>query len=263
MSARKGKLTWSDAILKVMTERGGVITLAEIYEHVPKLREATEGTDVNHILRGYLHRLVREDKIRRIGLATYALPEAEMERTIFSRVQEGEPLKNIMPKLGEDRLHSVIEGMLLELGSLYGYLTYTADRTQSFNNRLLGDIASFREVPCFASPSDVKVAENIDVIWFRKRATVPMPKLTFDVEITSDFSKALHRAYQLRDFNITLYVVAPEERREIFQRRFQREPYHQLGDRMVFRTTEDISQLYEAAIRYFDVKERVLTDPSL
>ena len=35
MSARKGKLTWSDAILKVMTERGGVITLAEIYEHVP------------------------------------------------------------------------------------------------------------------------------------------------------------------------------------------------------------------------------------
>jgi len=87
-----------------------------------------------------------------------------------------------------------------------------------------------------------------------------MPKLTFDVEITTDFSKALHRAYQLRDFQITFYAIAPQRKSKQFKRKLSTDPYIDIRERILFRSYEDIFSLYKTAVKHFELKEKIIIE---
>ena len=97
-------------------------------------------------------------------------------------------------------------------------------------------------------------------IWLKERSLVTIPKHTFDIEHTTDFSKALHRAYQLRDFKTTFYVVSSKRKNEQFKKRLETDPYKEISDRIFFRSYEDIISLYEAAIRHSELKEKFIID---
>ena len=257
----KNKILWEDAIIEIVKKCGGVATLRELYQHVAKVREATPGTDINHIIRAYLRRMTRvSGKLKRVGLGIYALPDVELGRSLFEDIQKGKTKKEIFKGVREDDLHFHVEGMLIELGNIYGYLTYTADRSRIFNNKPLDKLATLEEFPHFTSAPLLDVARTIDVIWFKKGALVAMPKHTFDVEITTDFSKALHRAYQLRDFRTTFYVVGLINKYDRFQKRLTTDPYQEISGRIFFRSIEDIFSLYETAVRHFELREKIIIE---
>jgi hypothetical protein len=107
----------------------------------------------------------------------------------------------------------------------------------------------------------LNTAKAIDVIWFTKRASVAMPKHTFDVEKTTDFSKALHRAYQLRDFKTTFYLVSHKEKSKQFEKKLTTDPYAEISDRFLFRSFEDVFSLYEAAVKHSELKEMIIMEP--
>jgi hypothetical protein len=258
----QGKIRWEDAIIKVMKERGGSATLKELYEVVPQIREVSPHLDANHIIRGYLRRMTRvSGKLRRIGLGAYALPDVKLEQTLFEEIQEGKNKTEIFKNIQEKNLHSYVEGMLIELGNIYGYLTYTADPSGIFGSKPLRKFAIIENLPQFTSPALLNIAKTIDVLWLKKRALVVMPKHTFDVEKTTDFSKALHRAYQLRDFKATFYVVSPIKKNEQFKKKLSTDPYVEISDRLFFRSFEDIFSLYKVAIKHSELKERVIIEP--
>lgn len=259
---KSDEIPWEDAILKVVEDRGGVATLEELYQLVPQIRKVPSSLDVNHVIRAYLRRMTKiSGKLKRVGLGMYALPAVKIERSLFEDIQEGKTANEILEKTSDRNLHSYTEGMLIELGNIYGYLTYTADSSGMFNNRKLDTIATVKEFPQFTSSRLLDIAKTIDVIWFKERATVTMPKLTFDVEITTDFSKALHRAYQLRDFQTIFYVVAHKGKDKQFKRKLTTDPYSEIRERILFRSYEDVFSLYEAAVKHFELKEKVIIEP--
>lgn len=256
------KIKWEDAIIRVVRECGGSATLKELYENVPQIREVPLHLDVNHIIRAYLRRMTRiSGKLKKIGLGVYALPDIKLEQTLFDEIQGGKTKTEIFKVVSDIDLHSYVEGMLLELGNIYGYLTYTADPSGMFSFKPLAKFATIENFPDFTSSTLLNIAKTIDVIWFTRRALVIMPKHTFDVEKTTDFSKALHRAYQLRDFKTTFYVVSQIEKDQQFQKRLNTDPYEEISDRFFFRSFEEIFSLYEAAIKHSELKERIIIEP--
>lgn len=258
---KSDKILWEDAIVKTIEKCGGSATLKELYELVPKIRKVSINLDTAHIIRAYLRRMTRvSGKLKRIGLGTYALPEIKLQHTLFEDIQEGKSKEEIFKDVKETDLHSYIEGMLIELGNLYGYLTYTADMSAMFNGKTLNKLATVQQFPHFTAITLLKIARTIDVIWFAKRATVPMPKYTFDVEVTTDFSKALHRAYQLRDFKTIFYVVGPTKKDEQFQKRLSTDPYIEISERLFFRSADEIFSLYKSAITHYELKEKIIVE---
>ncbi|GAB4290577.1 MAG: hypothetical protein Kow0090_03730 [Myxococcota bacterium] len=239
MSKSKNKIRWEAAILEVIKECDGSATLKQIYEEVAKKRQHP---NANHIIRAFLYRMSRvTGELTKIGLGIYALPN-----------------RNIVESAD---LHSNMQGMLLELGNIYGYLTYTANPSSKFKGIQLKNFATItpQNFPVLFSSELSSIARTIDIIWFKSPSRAP--KHTFDIERTTDFSKALSRAYQLRDFRITFYVVALKNRKDQFQRRVAREPYNEIKQRVLFRSYEDISSLYEAAIKHSELKNGTIMEP--
>ncbi len=255
------KSAWEDAIIKAVTQCGGTATLKELYQLVPQIKKVSPHLDTNHIIRAYLRRMTRvSGKLKRVGLAVYGLPDVKLERTLFEDIQKGKTKKEIFRDIRDSDLHSYAEGMLIELGNIYDYLTYTADPSGTFNGKQLRELSTVEKFPQFTSPILLNVARTIDVIWFGKRAAVAMPKHTFDVEITTDFSRALHRVYQLRDFRVAFYVVGPRNKNEQFQKKLTTDPYIEIKDRIFFRSIEDVFSLYETAVRHFEFKDKIIIE---
>lgn len=258
---KTNKIAWEDAIIRTIEKCGGLATLKELYELVPKIRKVSTNLDTAHIIRAYLRRMTRvSGKLKRVGLATYAFPDIKLQHSLFEDIQKGKSRDEIFKGVKESDLHSYAEGMLIELGNLYGYLTYTPDMSATFNGKLLKNLATIQQFPHFTAPTLLKTAKTIDVIWFVKRATIEMPKYTFDVEVTTDFSKALHRVYQLRDFKTIFYIVAPTKRDEQFQKKLSTDPYIEISERLFFRSVDEIFSLYESAIRHYELKEKIIVD---
>lgn len=256
------KISWEDAIIRVVRDCGGSATLKELYQNVPRIRAVPPHLDANHIIRAYLRRMARvSGKLKRIGLGTYALPDVKLKATLFDKIQDAKPKEEIFEGVSDRDLHSYVEGILLELGNVYGYLTYTADPSAMFSGKPLGKIATIEDFPQFTSPTLLNIAKTIDIVWFKKRALSVMPKHTFDVERTTDFSKALHRAYQLRDFKATFYVVSLTKKDEQFKKKLTTDPYSEISNRFFFRSFKDVFSLYEIAIKHSELKERIIIEP--
>lgn len=248
--------------IKAVEECGGIATLKELYQIVPQIREIPPHLDAKHIIRAYLRRMSRvSGKLKRVGLGIYALPDVQLEENFFENIQKGKSREEIFGTIEETNMHACLEGMLLELGNIYGYLTYAADPSGVFNGKPLKTLATIEKFPHFTAPPLLNIAKTIDVIWFKKRAMVNMPKLTFDIELTTDITKALYRAYQLRDFKMFFYIVGPENKRKQFKRRIETDPYHEIRERVFFRSTDEIFSLYETAVKHFELKEKIIVEP--
>ena len=64
--------------------------------------------------------------------------------------------------------HEAAEAILLKLGNLLGYDTYTPDSSKFFNGQKLGDIATLEQLPFFTSEKIMDSVQNIDVVWMKE-----------------------------------------------------------------------------------------------
>ncbi len=262
MVKSRNEIKWEDAIITVVKECGGMATLKELYLKVPKIRGISPDSKTDHTIRAFLRRMSRiSGKLKRIGLGIYALPDVELKKEPFDVIKaDNDGDTDIFRNINDADLHSYIEGMLIELGNIYGYLTYTADPSLLFRGKPLREFATTEALPKFTYPELLSIAKTIDVIWL-KRTSIAMPKHTFDVERTTDFSKAFHRAYQLRDFKISFYFISSTNKEDQFKRKLITDPYEEIRDRFFFRSFDDIASLYKTAIRHSELIEKILVEP--
>lgn len=253
MNVSKTSTSWEEAILEAIRQLGGTATLAELYKVVPKIREIPTGRDWKKIIRAFLKRLYKEKELlRKIGLGIYALPEYTARSSIYEQIQRGENATKIFQNIPGEQIHSYVEGMLVELGNINGYLTYTYDGNAIFNGKPLAALTTLEKFPQFALPEIVDEAKRIDVIWFSRRMS---PKHTFDVEKTPEFKRALLRAYQLRDFRTAFYFTAFEKNRRRWEKIINLEPYNEVKHLFHFRPFEEVFDFYRIAIKLEEVRE--------
>jgi len=135
--------------------------------------------------------------------------------------------------------HEEAEAILLELGNLLGYETYTADPAKSYKNAKLGEIASSKDVPQILR--NTKNVQRIDVIWYKEEMP---PSYFFDVDGRRTMRDAIHRLYQARNLNVRFFIIGPKEVREKFEEWVSTAPYNSSRNLYNFRTFEELSRLY-------------------
>lgn len=134
--------------------------------------------------------------------------------------------------------------MLIEIGNLKNYQTYTPDKNIIFNGKSLGDLTAYDEIPKFTYQDILNVVRQIDVIWFKNR----FPYLTFDIELSTQISMALVRANELINFKTTFYVVADESKKNLFNTKANVSAFHGIKDNTKLITIKSIFDDYRSLV---------------
>lgn len=232
----KKQLTWSEAIEKVMINNGYFATLKQLYEEVPKVKTYIGKTPDNTIR----EKVQRDERFTKIMPGLWALSEYlhKLPRHLNPLIQKSE-IEQI------EINHALIQGYMIQIGNMKGYKTYSPNKNALFLNEKLGDITSIDKCPSFTYDSVLQYVKNIDVIWFNERK---YPSNVIEIEHTTNFRNSFLKFLELQDFATDMTIVAPQDRREQFEREISRPAFDAIGKKVVFRGYDYIEKNYSASM---------------
>jgi len=203
--------------------------LKHIYKEFPKYRVLTGKTPFKTIQ----ERVQRDPRFARIGLGIYALTEYLDKLPTSPKPQSKEQEK--------EQTHYSIQGMLLEIGNMEGFDTYSPNKNAIFNNKPLVRIMTFSEFPSFTYSNIIQSVRYIDVLWFNERG---FPKFAFEVEITPQFRNSLVKFGELCDFHASFYLIAEAENQDKYYREISRSAFREIKERCLFKTCDQVRDMY-------------------
>lgn len=223
------EMTFSQAIEQVILDNGYLASLQHVYKEFPKYRMLTGKTPFNTI-----QAIVQRDpRFTRIGLGIYALTEYLDRLPTSPKPQSKEQEK--------EQTHYSIQGMLLEIGNMEGFDTYSPNKNAIFDNKPLQQIMTFSEFPNFTYPTIIQSVRFIDVLWFNDRG---FPKRAFEVEITPQFRNSLLKFSELSDFYTTFCFIAEAENQDKYYREISRSVFREIKERCSFKTCDQVRDMY-------------------
>ena len=239
---RENKVTFSEAIEKVMLENGYYAPLQLIYKEFEKHRPFSGLSPLKTIQ----ERVQRDKRFTRIGLGVYALTEylGKLPRVIEPKTHSEKSI----------RKHIEIQGMIIEIGNMKEFDTYTPDRTKIFANKELGNIVTLKECPNFTYDKIVQAVRFCDVIWFNFRG---FPEKLFEVEDSTDFRGSLVKFAELQDFKTSFNLVASAERKVKYEREVTKSAFKTISNRCRFVSYGDIEQYYNASLNYHKISREL------
>ncbi len=188
----------------------------------------------------------RDKRFTRIGLGVYALTEylEKLPRVIEPKTQ----LEKISYK------HAEIQGMIIEIGNMKGFDTYTPDRSKIFMNKELGNIVTFKECLYFTYEKIVQSIKFCDVIWFNLRG---FPEKLFEIEDSTDFRGSLVKFTELQDFRTSFNLVASSQRKRKYEREIAKSAFKNIADRCRFVDYAEIEKYYGACLNYHKISHEL------
>jgi hypothetical protein len=162
-----------------------------------------------------------------------------------------EPEEALVTKEAIDH-HTRMQWLLVEIGLLEGHDVWVAvgDKHKVCQGKRLGELG-LSELPHFASPNVLEVAQYIDVIWFKSGTAAP--KKFFEIEHSTSIYSGLLRINDIRiDYPVPeAVIVAAEDRRSGFERQVGRRTFNYSGLAEVcrFMTYEDVEKLYQVELK--------------
>lgn len=229
--------TWSDAIEAVIRANGNIASLRLLHERAPKLygqhnqiRGLTPHKTIDE-------RVQRDKRFHKLvpGLYTLEATLGELPREINPTTQT--------PEENDNFTHVSIQALLLQLGQIYRFETYTPDRKKAYLEQKLGDLASLTEFPKFTYQRVLDRTRNIDVSWFNERG---MPSSVFEVENTTDMKNGLSKFMELQDFRTKMFIVAPSRRENEFKNIFAQPTFKKISGYVQFLTYEKVEKLFKS-----------------
>jgi hypothetical protein len=151
--------------------------------------------------------------------------------------------------------HGEQQGMLLELGKLCGYETFTnsTDKTiRKFRGESLASFATVRNDSDDLLALPLKKMSNTDVMWMAEDSEGLYPRYAFEVENSTKVKNGLLRLLKIPErFHTELFVIGPgEEEAKLFGRYLQDTPFRQHAERFHFFRYTDVESFYKSGISF-------------
>ena len=144
----------------------------------------------------------------------------------------------------EESLHSILQGRLLEIGKIRGFQTYCPDKSKTFNDKKLYEIATLDTCPELQF-SDYNLLRQIDVTWFKNRGSNFIPEYAFEVELSTGVWSGVGRMSTLIDYsNVGFYVISNDSRK--FRQVITSFP--EIESRYKFIQNDSLGELYSAEL---------------
>lgn len=148
----------------------------------------------------------------------------------------------------EAQTHLKMQYLLVKIGLMEGYDVWVAknDRGKGYKGEMFADIC-LDELPHFAAPGVLRIAESIDAIWFKKKTAQPM--WFFEIEHTTSIYSGLLRLNDVRiDYPIPkASIVAEEARKSLFGSQLGRRTFSvsELDEVCRFMNYQTVEKWYE------------------
>lgn len=226
------KYTQTQQVIDTLRANGGYATLGNLYHLVDTEAWATKTPNET------IRRIVQDSKeIFKIQPGLWALEECRDE------VLEKFALKGKESKAEDVFTHGYYQGLLVAIGNMNHFTTFVPaqDQNRKFLETPLKDVCTTVEIPTFGRDDILKRARTVDVIWFNDRV---MPNTFFEVEHSTDIQNSVAKFCDLQDYHSRFIIVAPENRHEQFNKVMDRTIFHDIKDRVLFRSYEVISKQY-------------------
>jgi len=152
--------------------------------------------------------------------------------------------------------HSMLQGMLIELGNMLGYDTFSADQAPTYRDTTVGELATLDALPDFTTKRILNTARQIDVIWMEDEA----PVCCFEIEHSTDVTKGLLRMHQLTHFRTQFFIVASERTRRKFETETSKSPFYQSQERYYFRSYMEVEALYNQTKKFVTKRDEFLNE---
>ena len=220
-------------MIDTLRKIGGYATLGDLYHLVDTKSWATKTPNES------IRRIVQQSgEIFKIQPGLWALEECREE---VMRKFDIEPQEE---KSVERFTHGYYQGLIIEIGNMKHYTTYVPaqDQNRKFIEKPLKDICSTIHIPAFSYKELTDRARTVDVIWFNERN---MPDTFFEVEHSTDIQNSITKFCDLQDFNSRFLIVAPQNRKEQFDKVISRTAFKDVKKRVSFSSYESIYRQYE------------------
>lgn len=183
--------------------------------------------------------------------------ERKRKSFLETEIEVEEEKKTKKVKMGLKKIkidsHEKAEAVLLELGNLLGFDTYTPDKGRVVESQSLGDIATLKELPYFGSEKIMESANNIDVVWVKDE----WPEYFFEVEHTTGITQGLLRIYRVAEkLSAKCFIIAPEKMLSKFKKEIDRPPFNKIKERYKFKSYEELQEMYLIAQKYQEIYEK-------
>ena len=234
-------LTWSEAIEEVMLHNNYCSTLKKLYQLAPQYKSDSIGLTPNRTID---ERVQRDARFTRIGPGFYAL-------TAYLDKLPNEYNPHVQKSIIEQNAitHSFVQGMLLEIGRLKGYDTYSPDKNHLFIDKKLSEFITIEQFPQFTFDKILQSSKFIDVIWFNSRQ---FPQCIFEVENSTNFRNSLVKFVELQDFNVRMNIIIPNDKakRDKFNQEIEKIAFATIRSRVKCYTYDYIEGLYANQIAF-------------
>lgn len=225
------KTTFSDAIEQVMLHNWFYAPLQLIYKEFEKYRDKTWLTPDKTIQ----ERVQRDKRFTKIWYWVYALTE------YLGKLPQEKVIKTEKDK--NERIHSRMQWMLIEIWNMNWYSTYTPDKNWIFENKEIWRLTTIQEIPQFTYKNIIEDSIRfVDVIWFNERW---FPAKLIEVENSTDFRAGFLKMNEIQDFRTDFLFIAPEERKTKFETEKNKSAFSNIKDRCKFLTYDFIEKYYE------------------
>jgi hypothetical protein len=237
--------TWKELVQEALLALGGEASLQEItkalktYPHRPQT--ATWTATIRRVVRQY--NIFQPFKSAK-GEACYRLVEL--------------PIPSALP-VGKEDPHGEQQGMLLELGRLCGYETFTNatdKKIRQFRGESLTNFATVRDTDeMLALP--LEKMRTTDVMWMAEDSVGLYPRYAFEVEHSTKVKDGLLRLLKIPErFNTELYVIGPGNKEaELFTRYLRDAPFRQHAKRFHFFRYPDVAAFYQSGFTFNQHRE--------
>lgn|SRR4030067_1799349 len=163
------------------------------------------------------------------------------------------PIQNIEKSNIAERLHSVLQGRLLEIGKLRGYHTYCPDKSKIFNEKPLAEIATLQSCPQLQF-SDYDLLKQIDVLWFKEKGSNLIPQSAFEVELSTGTWSGVGRMSTLIDYSdVKFYVISNDKSK--YKKVINTFPVIQ--NRFNHIVAESIGELYSSELQIQELRKEI------
>ena len=229
--------TWAEAIEMAIVELGYIATLKDIYQLAPKYKGSFNGKTPNNTIN---ERVQRNDNFIKLKPGLYGLKNHldKLPDEFNPNVEKTEADEIIIT-------HSYMQGLLLEIGNMQGYKTFTPDKSGLFVKKKLDEIMGIKEVPKFTFDKIIQTTKYIDVIWFNERN---FPYQVFEVEHSTNFINSLVKFTDLQEFRVKMTIVAPERRKK-FEQEKNRFAFEAISDRVEFYSYDQVEKEYKKLLK--------------
>ncbi len=235
-------MSWKQLVKEALEAMGGEGSLKSITEyleaHPRRPQTATWQATIRRVVRQYK---IFEPHKTLDGLAGYMLVPEKMLKPIEKTTKQDE--------------HGKIQGMLLHIGMIFGYETYTnpTDKTiRIFKNISISEYATIRNDDDSLSSLNIEKVRNIDVIWMKEDDLGLYPAYAFEVENSTKVKDGLLRLLRIPErYKSMLYIIGKgADEQVLYDKYISQAPFRQHSKLLQFIQFSEIEEFYSNTISF-------------